>query len=151
MVVRSITRSDAKEIARLYAQFASYLSALGDSSDFLFTEDIYLRDGFGEHPAFYGIVIESEQKLLGYLLYVFGYDTDKAIRCMYIIDLLVDEKLRGVGIGKQLMAGASLICKEKGCKEMQWGVFHKNARALNFYNKMGAETINDLVQMSLKI
>jgi len=151
MIVRSIDIMDSKEMARLYTQSANYLRSLGDSMEILFTEEVYLRDGFGNPPAFHGIVVEEERELLGYLLYNFGYDTDRAIRYMFIVDLLVDENVRGFGIGKKLMQHASLICKEMVCGEMQWAVFLKNDRALKFYKSLGAETVNDLVQMSLKI
>jgi GNAT superfamily N-acetyltransferase len=151
MVVRPIDIMDSKEIARLYIQSANYLRSLGDSTEILFTEEIYLRDGFGDSRAFHGIVVEADRKLLGYLLYNFGYDTDRALRYMFVVDLLVDEKVRGFGIGKKLMKHASLICKEMECSEMQWAVFLKNNKALKFYKRLGAETVNDLVLMSLKV
>src|SRR3972149_996379 len=120
MMIRSITPDDAQEIERLYAQSAAHLRSLGDTTDFRFTADVYLRDGFGDRPAFSGIVAVVEDKLTGYLLYTFGYDTDRAMRYLFVIDLLVDRQVRGQGIGKALMARAASICREAGGGKLFW-------------------------------
>ena len=73
----------------LAREFQDYLRALGDCTEFVFTADTYLRDGFGSHPAFSGLVAELGGKVIGYLLYNFGYDTDRAMRLMWVIDLFV--------------------------------------------------------------
>jgi ribosomal protein S18 acetylase RimI-like enzyme len=149
--IRAITPADALEMERLYAQSVAYLRALGDETDFKFTAEIYLRDGFGENPAFAGIVAVIESNLVGYLLYNFGYDTDRALRYLFIIDLLVAEDWRGQGIGKVLMAEAAHICRKYQGQEMMWAVYKKNQLALDFYQGLGAEEITDLRFMSLKV
>ncbi|MFN8457818.1 MAG: hypothetical protein U0401_24715 [Anaerolineae bacterium] len=69
-------------------QSAAHLRSVGDETDFQFNAEVYRRDGFGDHPAFAGIVAELDQRLVGYLLYTFGYDTDRALRYLFVIDLL---------------------------------------------------------------
>ena len=44
-----------------------------------------------------------DEKPVGYLLYTFGYDTDGAMRFLFVIDLAVDKQVRGRGIGRALM------------------------------------------------
>ncbi len=44
--IRPTTPEDATEIERLYAQSAAYLRTLGDTTDFQFNAQVYLRDGF---------------------------------------------------------------------------------------------------------
>jgi GNAT superfamily N-acetyltransferase len=147
MEIREATETDASEIGRLYAQSAAYLRSLGDETDFKFNADVYLRDGFGENRAFWALVEEDYSQLWGYALYNFTYDTDRSIRILYILDLLVDEAARGKGIGIKLMQAIETVAKEKGCSELQWAVYVPNQAAINFYGKFGGEMIEDILQM----
>jgi GNAT superfamily N-acetyltransferase len=149
--IRPIQPEDAAEMERLYAQSAAYLRSLGDETEFKFDADVYRRDGFGEPPAFQGIVAQVDKTLVGYLLYNFGYDTDRALRYLFVLDLLVDEAWRGRGLGQQLMQAAAQICRNAGGSELFWAVYLKNHRALDFYQKLGGKAITDLQFMTLPV
>lgn len=149
ILVRAAAAEDAGAIERLYAQSAAYLRALGDTTDFRFSAEIYLRDGFGPDPAFAGIVASDAGVLVGYLLYTFGYDTDRAIRYLFVIDLLVDEGRRGGGIGRALMERAAAICRDRGGAELFWAVYQANAAAIAFYERLGARKLADVDFMSM--
>jgi GNAT superfamily N-acetyltransferase len=150
-LIRPISPADAGEMEQLYAQSAAYLRALGDTTDFKFNAAIYLRDGFGDNPAFAGLVAVIEPHLAGYLLYTFGYDTDRAIRYLFVIDLLVAEAWRGQGLGARLMAEAATICRQAGGQELVWAVYKNNRPAMEFYRKLGAQELTDLRLMSLSL
>jgi ribosomal protein S18 acetylase RimI-like enzyme len=149
--IRQITVDDAEQVARLYAQSAAHLRALGDPTDFRFDADVYRRDGFGARRAFSGVVAVLDDALVGYLLYTFGYDTDRAKRNLFVIDLGVDEQLRGRGIGKALMERATSICRSAGGGELVWAVYERNTSALEFYRRVGGETITELQFMTLGV
>ena len=142
--IRPATPADAEAIGQLMAQSADYLRALGDTTDFRFTAETYLRDGFGPNPAFSALVAEVGGKIVGHLFYHFGYDTDWAIRLLYVIDLMVQENRRGQGIGKALMLRAAEICREAGGSEMVWAVYKPNQQAAEFYERLGAKYIEEL-------
>lgn len=144
MMIRPATPADAEAIGQLMAQSAAYLRALGDTTDFRFTAETFLRDGFGPNPAFTSIVAVMEEEVVGHLFYHFGYDTDWAIRLLYVIDLMVREDKRGQGIGKALMLKAAEICREAGGSELVWAVYKPNKRAAEFYERLGANYIEDL-------
>lgn len=146
--IRAATPDDAAEIGRLYQQSADYLRALGDTADFQFSAEVFLRDGFGDNPAFSTIVAVENGLTLGYLIYQFTYDTDRAIRILYILDLLVDSDVRGKGIGTELMDDANRIAKVKGVSELQWAVYIHNHKAMHFYHKWGGKLIEDILHMS---
>jgi ribosomal protein S18 acetylase RimI-like enzyme len=149
--IRAAAAGDAAEIERLYLQSAAYLRALGDDTDFQFNAAIYLRDGFGAHPAFAGIVAVQGQRMAGYLLYTFGYDTDRAMRYLFVIDLLVDEALRGQGVGRALMDRAAEVCREHGGAELAWAVYRANQPAYEFYTRLGAQEVMQLRYMTLPV
>lgn len=150
-LIRAAAAEDADAIDRLYAQSATYLRALGDPTDFQFSAAVYLRDGFGPAPAFAGIVALSDAQIVGYLLYTFGYDTDRALRYLYVIDLLVDAVCRGQGVGRELMARAAEICRAQGGAELFWAVYRHNAAAVAFYERLGAQHVSDLLFMSMPV
>jgi L-amino acid N-acyltransferase YncA len=126
--IHPATVADAAAIGRLYQQSAAYLRALGDNTDFQFGADVFLRDGFGDNPAFLTIVAVEDGQILGYLIYQFTYDTDRAIRILYVLDLLVDNEVRGKGVGTALMNESNRIAQEKGVSELQWAVYIHNPK-----------------------
>ena len=149
--IRSLTPEDAAAVERLYQQSAAYLRSLGDETDFRFSAQVYRRDGFGAKATFCGIGAVLNDQLVGYLLYTFGYDTDRAVRYLFVLDLLVEEQVRKQGIGKALMNEATLLCRAAGGSELFWLVYDKNEGAKRFYRKLGAEEVGDLQPMHLRL
>jgi ribosomal protein S18 acetylase RimI-like enzyme len=147
--IRDITPEDAEPLARMWADFSRYLRALGDTDEQNFGVDAILRDGFGPDPAFSGIIAEREGTPCGYLLYHFGYDVDRAMRLMFVIDLWVDTAARRHGIGRALMAEAAARCRARGGRELLWAVFAPNRLAIDFYQRLGAEFLKSLKFMHL--
>lgn len=151
MKVREATRDDADAIGTLSGEFAAYLRSLGDTADFQFNARTYLRDGFGDSPAFQGLVAETDNEVVGYLLYHPGYDTDLAIRILHIIDLYVRPANRREGAGRALMKKAGEICTAVGGKGLRWSVYSPNRPAFQFYERLGARYLKDMEYMYLPL
>ena len=136
--IRTITAADAEAVVHMWSDFARYLRGLGDSDEQNFGVEAYLRDGFGPDPAFTGIIAERGGSAVGYLLYHFGYDSDQAMRTMYIVDLWVDPAARRGGVGRALMGEAAARCRARGGRELSWAVFPPNRLSVAFYERLGA-------------
>jgi len=149
ILIRRAIAADAVAIGTLARQFADYLRGLGDTTEFKLTAESCLRDGFGNDPAFEGLIAEGDGRVIGYLLYHMGYDSDKAQRTMYVADLYVDSVFRRHGAGKALMEKAASIARERGAGEMIWSVFGPNTLAAAFYEKLGAQKITEVYFMAL--
>jgi len=149
LTIRSALATDAPAVGSLAKQFASYLRALGDQTDFKLTTDAYLRDGFGLRPAFKGLVAEQDGKVIGYLLYHFGYDSDGAFSNLHVVDLYVDPNARKQGVGRTLMMAAAGIARQAGSQEIIWSVYHANDLATKFYQRLGAQRITGVFFMKL--
>ncbi|MGE5212866.1 MAG: N-acetyltransferase family protein [Nitrospirota bacterium] len=149
LIIRPALATDAQSIGNLARQFANYLRELGDLTDFKLTTDAYLRDGFGTKRAFAGLVAEDQGKVIGYLLYHFGYDSDRAASNMHVVDLYVDRAARNQGVGRALMVRAASIARDTGAGEMIWSVYQSNTIAATFYEKLGAQRITDVFFMKL--
>jgi len=148
--IRTAERRDAEAVGQLAQEFAEYLRSLGDLTEFKLNAGAFLRDGFGERPAFAGIVAEEEGRVVGYLLYHFGYDSDAAERTLYIADLYVQSTARRRGVGTLLVKAAAGIAREAGAGEMIWSVYRDNDLAADFYEKLGAERITEVFFMKLR-
>jgi GNAT superfamily N-acetyltransferase len=148
LTIRPALASDALAIGSLAKQFANYLRTLGDQTDFKLTAEAYLRDGFGLRPAFQGLVAEEDGKVIGYLLYHFGYDSDGAFSNLHIVDLYVDHAARRHGVGKDLKTEAGRIAQEAGAEELIWSIYHANTDATAFYERLGAQQITDVFFMN---
>ena len=148
---RTALVTDAERVVALYHEFTRYLRSLGDKAENRLTPDIYRRDGFGEDPAFSGLVAEFDREVVGYLLYHFGYDAELAARVMFVIDLYVAKEHRMRGIGTSLMNHAKSICCKSDVDEIVWSVYKPNIGAHDFYKRLGAESIDDLDYMRLKV
>ncbi len=153
ITIRPATPEDVETIVRLEMEFVDYLRTIGDSNPTSLNVNTYLRDGFGEEPAFSGIVAETNGEVVGYMFYHPGYDIDRGGKVIYIVDLFVSEKARRKGAGRALMEMAADICLKAGGSELVWAVFIPNKLAASFYEHLGAKYLQreDMTYMHLRL
>lgn len=146
-IVRSIVREDIDALSFLAEEFEQYLNSLveGRHNSSRMTREVFLRDGFGEPPGFHGIILERDDRPLGYLLYCFGYNPDLATRILQVVDLFVRGGEQGKGFGRLLMRALIPICEAAGIEAICVSVWKANVRAQNFYKQLGAELADEEV------
>ncbi|MDA9266855.1 GNAT family N-acetyltransferase [Salibacteraceae bacterium] len=135
LIIRKGTQQDVPSLLSLIKELAIYEKA---ENEVIVTEEILIRDGFGEHPLYQLAVAEYEGSVLGIALYYFAYSTWKG-RYLYLEDFVVKEEMRGKGIGKPLFQFIVNIAKEEGVKRMGWQVLDWNEPAIKFYETYGAD------------
>jgi GNAT superfamily N-acetyltransferase len=150
MIIRPCRASDAEGIESMFQDFVAYLRSVGDMSDYRFSAQQYLTDGFGADPIFRGLVAEDASGLIGYILFSRSYDGDY-VRSFYIVDLYVQEAARGKGVGRMLMNAVRKIALEEGIRRLSWAVHRNNTRAIQFYEALGAQYSMDVHFMSLDL
>ncbi len=141
ITVRPATSEDVSEVVK----FARSLSIAEGRRASRLTKTAYLKDGFGDNPAFSALVAEVDYKVTGYALYFEGYDTGRAARGVYLSDLYVDKAWRRQGIGKSLMQATANACKELGGEWMFWSVLKSNKRARKFYRTIAPELTDVII------
>ena len=147
--ISPITKMDVPAVEKLRDEFEVYLQELSNKprEKQLKKERKarLLRDGFGKNRAFYGFVAKYGDRALGYAFYHFGYDPEEMQgRVIYVVDLFVTKKARGLGIGRQLMSRIADICKENGGKAVYFAAWRRNKTAIRFYKGLGADWIKDV-------
>jgi GNAT superfamily N-acetyltransferase len=149
--VRPLQADDVDAVQAMVRDFGAYLSGLGDFWQHNFTAERYLADGFGPNPVFHGLIAEDESGPLGYLLMSPNYDVDRGMRIEIIIDLWVNARSRGKGVGKALMTQATEVAKARGARQLLWAVYKPNQLAAEFYRSIGGRLIVDLDWMYLPL
>jgi ribosomal protein S18 acetylase RimI-like enzyme len=150
MIIRDCLASDAEAIESLFRKFVVYLRSIGDDHDYRFSAQQYLSDGFGPDPAFRGLVAEDASGLAGYVLFSRMYDGDY-FRNFYIADLYVQQASRGKGVGRMLMDTVRNVALAEGIRRLTWSVHKNNARAIHFYEALGARYASDSHVMYLDV
>ena len=155
--IRKGEKGDIQAVLGLIRELAEYEKAPLEVTN---TEADMERDGFGFNPVFRMLVAELEGIVVGMAIYFIKYSTWKG-KGVYLDDIVVNEKLRGSGIGKKLMDGVILDSHQLGAKQLHWQVLDWNEPAIRFYKRYDAnfdvEWINcklneqQLADLALKI
>jgi GNAT superfamily N-acetyltransferase len=148
LVIRKATREDVPTILSLVKALAAY-EREPDAVDA--TEADFLRDGFGDDPAFHVHVATEARgggddgEVIGFALWFFTYSTWRGRRCLHVEDLFVLPEHRGKGVGFALMKTLAREAVEHGCARFVWQVLDWNAPAIEFYRRIGARVMKEWV------
>ena len=85
-MIRPFRPDDAEAVGAMAQELMAAMRALGDRNEGRFDAACFRRDGFGERPAFAGLIAEEGGQAQGYLLYNEIYDTDLAQRVLSMIN-----------------------------------------------------------------
>lgn len=70
------------------------------------------------------------------------YSTYSGRNSLYLEDIFVLPEWRGNGVGRELMAYAAGLAKERGYPRMEWSVLDWNESAIGFYKNLGAQKVD---------
>lgn len=68
-----------------------------------------------------------------------GVFMDDATPALYVADFFIGRRHRLRGAGRALMQEARRIAADHGASRLLWTVWRRNAAAIRFYEKLGAE------------
>ncbi len=143
--IRKAGKGDCRRMMELVQQLAVFERA---PKEVTVEFDHFVESGFGEHPVWWAYIAEVDGVVEGFALYYIRYSTWKGQR-MYLEDFLVNEQLRGHGIGKLLFDKLIEEAKQKKFSGIVWQVLDWNTTAINFYNKYeGVEIDGDWLNCS---
>jgi GNAT superfamily N-acetyltransferase len=138
--IRSAVPADLPRILQFIHDLAEYEKApdevelsLGDLKDSL----------FGVNPQVFCLISEVDNEISGFAVWHLNYSTWLGKHGIYLEDLYVDPKFRGLGHGKALLRKLAQICIENGYKRLQWWVLDWNESAIDFYKSIGAEPMDE--------
>lgn len=112
--VRQANPTDYNEIYKLIKEFATFIKTLEKVK---ITTDQMLRD----QDYFKCLVATYEETIVGFATYFFCYYSWTG-KTLYLDDLYVLEKYRGLGIGNTLFEEVLKIAQDENCLKMKWQV-----------------------------
>jgi membrane-associated phospholipid phosphatase/GNAT superfamily N-acetyltransferase len=140
LVIRESTVEDIPLIFDFIKELAEYEKMLDEVTA---TKEILKNSLFGKNKYAEVVIAEFEGKPAGQVLFFHNFSTFKGKPGIYIEDIYVKSQYRGKGIGKALFSYLKDLAKERNCGRVEWVVLNWNKSAINFYEKIGAEPMND--------
>jgi GNAT superfamily N-acetyltransferase len=107
------------------------------------TEPIMHEALFGAHPAAEAVIAEEDGAAIGMAVFFHNFSTWTGRRGLWLEDLYVTPAARGSGAGRALLGHLAGLAIDRGCARFEWWVLDWNARAIEFYRKVGAEPMDE--------
>lgn len=137
--IRQSVKEDMQQVLKLIKQLAVFEK---EPEAVEVTLNDLERDGFGENPSFKCFVAEVSNKVVGIALVYNRYSTWKG-KVLHLEDLIVDETMRGKGVGTLLLDAVVKHGSNLGVKRISWEVLDWNQPAITFYEQKGANVMRD--------
>lgn len=134
ITLRPVTPADAADIARMVRRLAE---ATGELHKVRSTAEDFARHGFGDAPAFLGMLALCGDQPVGLSLWFYNFSSWRGDLGVYLQDIYVDEELRGRGIGKRLLAETVRRARADGATHLRLSVATDNDTAREFYARLG--------------
>lgn len=138
--LRPATPADLPEIVRLIRALAEYEHLLHETT---VTDDDLREPLFGPLPRAHAILAEADGRPVGLALFYYTFSTFKARSNIFLEDLFVEPAHRGAGIGLALMRHVARRAVVENCARLEWRVLNWNQPSIDFYQRIGAETMQD--------
>lgn len=141
MTIAPLTEERFDDFVRLIRALADYEHLDGPDADAI----ARLRaDALGGRPRFEAaLAIDDGGAALGYAIWFEAYSSFLAKPTIYLEDLFVLETARRSGAGGLLFDHVRALGAQRGCGRMDWDVLDWNTNARDFYERRGAQWMQD--------
>jgi GNAT superfamily N-acetyltransferase len=145
IIIRKATPQDMQQVLDLIKELAIFEKE-PDAVEVTVAD--LQREGFGEEPLFSCFIAEVATEIVGAAIVYFRFSTWKG-RTIHLEDLIVNEAMRGQGVGAALYSEVMKYGFDLGVKRIEWNVLDWNKGAIKFYERTGARILDDwaVVQM----
>jgi len=136
ILIREAQKKDMNSVHKLIVELAIYEKAEHEVEA---DEEALLKTLFGEGATAHCVMCESDDAPIGFAVYFFNYSTWQGRNGLYLEDLYVSPKSRGLGAGKALLQHLAKTAVENDCGRFEWSVLDWNKPAIDFYESLGAK------------
>jgi ribosomal protein S18 acetylase RimI-like enzyme len=137
--IRNATKDDMPAVLELIIELAVFEE---EPDAVEVTTDSLITDGFGNNPAFKCFVAEVDGKVVGAAVVYNRFSTWKG-KILHLEDLIVNQNMRGLGIGSALLDEVVKYGHSLGVKRINWEVISWNEGAIKLYERKGAKVLRD--------
>jgi GNAT superfamily N-acetyltransferase len=139
ITIRKAIPEDISILKQFIIDLAVYEKML---DDVVVTDELLFDSLFVQHAAHCVLAFEG-QIPVGFALYFYNYSTFLGKKGLYLEDLFVKPEYRRRGYGKQLLLHLVQQAKQENCGRMEWSVLNWNKPAIEFYESIGAEAMQE--------
>ena len=139
VTIRPAMPGDAATVLRFVKELAAYERA---PDAVVATEAMMDEALFGARPAAEALIAEIAGKAVGFALFFHNFSTWTGRRGLWLEDVYVTPEARGTGVGGKLLRRLAQIARERDCARLEWWVLDWNAPAIDFYDSLEAETMD---------
>jgi GNAT superfamily N-acetyltransferase len=104
---------------------------------------------FGARPLVEAVIAFDEDEPAGFAVFFPTFSTFAGTPGIYLEDLFVEPRWRGLGLGRRLLAYVASVAVARGWPRVTWSVLDWNDTAIGFYRGLGAEPIDGWVVFGL--
>ena len=144
--IRPATLADAKAIHGFIVELAIYEKAEHEVVASIADIEKSISEATSPTKAF---MCEHENEIIGFAMIFYNYSTWQGRKGMYLEDLYVSSKHRGIGAGKALLKFLAKLAVEENCGRFEWSVLDWNTPAIDFYKSLGAKPQSEWVRYRL--
>jgi GNAT superfamily N-acetyltransferase len=135
IVIRKGTEKDFAEVLAMIHELADFEQA----PDAVTNTVVRMKK---ESSMFDFFIAEVDGKVAGMALYFFAYYTWVG-KSMYLDDIFVRPKYRGLKISSKLLKKVFEVAKAEDCHRLRWQVLDWNSNAIEIYKAKGAAVSNE--------
>ena len=95
------------------------------------------------------VVAEQDGRLLGLATFAIVYPAAMLSGQMFMKELYTTAEARSRGVGRRIMAFLARLAAERGCSRIDWVTERSTPRAMAFYDRLGAERMDQRVYYRL--
>jgi GNAT superfamily N-acetyltransferase len=104
---------------------------------------------FAAQSAAGALLARSGGEPAGYAIYFFTFSSFVGRRGIWLEDVYVRPGFRQQGLGRGLLRAVAQVGAERNCGRFEWTALNWNKPALDFYNRLGARTMDEWVLLRL--
>lgn len=140
LTIRAARVEDVELIFSLIVELAEYERAPGEVRG---TPELLREWLFGPQPAAEAVIAERDGTPVGFALFHATFSTWECRPGLWLEDLYVPPEHRRGGVGEALLRHVARTAVERGYTRLGWAALDWNDPALSFYEKLGAEVLDE--------
>lgn len=145
--LRKAERGDTATVHRLLVQLAA---ATGKADEVTSRPEDIERFGFDREPGFECLLAFAGDEAVGLAIYFYEFSTWRGTPGVYVQDLYVSSRLRGVGLGRRLIDAVREQAARWGSRYVKLAVHGENPNAVAFYRRIGFQSSTEEKVMVLR-
>jgi GNAT superfamily N-acetyltransferase len=144
--ITPITRAEVPELLELIRELAQF-EKLEHAVEA--TVGVLENSLFGSQPAAGALLARCDGKLAGYAIYFFTFSSFIGRAGIWLEDIYVRPEFRKQGLGFNLMQAVARVGVEKNCGRFEWTALDWNEKALDFYDRLGAQKLDEWILLRM--